>query len=326
MLFFRFFLVMATCAHFSSAWADEIKTSLVPKGLIRLGQGKFFSTFALVVDKKARLLTVWKEDDRKLAKVAEYPSDMGKNEGDKGAEGDHKTPEGIYFFQKLLEGPGLPFELYGSRAFTMDYPNLFDRRLGRKGSGIWLHAVPDKVGLERGSRGCVVVRDDAIKEIGKYITLEKTPIVVYDAVAYVEEPERQKGAKEVEDWLKTWITAWKSKDLEKYMSFYSPTFNGNGMNKDQWKVYKKNLNFAYENINVQLYAPVVFEHNKGWVIRSLQEYKSEKHEDFGEKTLHLQKEDGELKIIEESWVAVKRNEEIQNLAKCCESETPAASN
>lgn len=268
------------------------------------------------------MLTVWKEGDRKLSKVAEYPSDMGKNEGDKGAEGDQKTPEGIYFFQKLLEGPGLPFELYGSRAFTMDYPNLFDRRLGRKGSGIWLHAVPDKVGLERGSRGCVVVRNDAIKEVSQYITLERTPIVVYDTVVYVEESERQKAAKEVEDWLKTWITAWKSKDLDKYMTFYSQTFTGNGMNWNQWKAYKKNLNFAYSSIEVQLYAPVVYEHNKGWVIRALQAYKSEKHEDFGEKTLHLAKEDGQLRIIEEAWSPVKRNEAIQNLARCCEATTP----
>ncbi len=239
-------VVLVTILFCSGLHADE--TPRVPKGLIRLGAGAFFSPYALVVDKKARVLTVWREEERKLIKVAEYPSDMGKQNGDKEAAGDHKTPEGIYFLQKQLEGSGLPFDLYGSRAFTMDYPNLFDRRLGRKGSGIWLHAVPDKVGLERGSKGCVVVRNDSILELTKYIALGKTPIVVYDSVSYVNETDRQKSAKEVEDWLKTWITAWKSKNLDKYMSFYSETFNGNGMNRAQWREYKNNLNFNYESI------------------------------------------------------------------------------
>ncbi|MEQ1878739.1 MAG: hypothetical protein ABL958_19005 [Bdellovibrionia bacterium] len=111
------------------------------------------------------------------------------------------------------------------------------------------------------------------------------------------------------------------------MSFYSETFNGNGMNRAQWREYKNNLNFNYESIQVQLFAPVVYEHNKGWIIRALQDYKSEKHQDFGEKVLHLAKEDGELKIIEESWNSVRKSEAVQNLAKCCEPDAaPEVSN
>lgn len=301
-------------------------SSLVPKGLIRLGSGAYFSPYAFVVDKRARLLTVWKQEGTKLSKVTEFPSDMGKNSGDKDTEGDHKTPEGIYFLQKLLEGPGLPYELYGQRAFTMDYPNVFDRRLGKGGSGIWLHAIPDKVSLERGSRGCVVVRNEAIMKLSEYVTPEKTPIIVYESVAYSDESERQKTVREVEDWLARWVASWRTKNLEQYMSFYSSSFIGNGMNFAQWKKHKENLNATYQTIEVDLFSPVVYEHAKGWVVRSLQGYRSDKHEDFGEKTLYLQKENGALKIIEEQWAAVERNDKIQNLAKCCEPMAAASNN
>ena len=82
----------------------------------------------------------------------------------------------------------------------------------------------------------------------------------------------------------------------------------------------------YAQINVDLFSPVIYEHSEGWVIRSLQAYRSDKHEDFGEKTLYLQKEDGQLKIIEEMWSSVSRNEEIQNLAKCCSISEVSANN
>jgi murein L,D-transpeptidase YafK len=301
------------------------QTPLVPKGLLRLGTGAYFSPYALVVDKKARMLTVWKQEGPKLLKALEFPSDMGKNSGDKAAAGDFKTPEGIYFLQKLLEGPTLPFDLYGVRAFTMDYPNVFDRRSGKHGSGIWLHAIPDKVSLERGSRGCVVVRNEAILELSKYITPEKTPIIVYDSVPYAQEDERQKSVREVEEWMTRWLTAWKSKKLDDYMTYYSKEFAGNKMNWDQWRKHKAGLNETYQNIEVELYNPVIYEHGEGWVIRSLQAYRSDKHEDFGEKSLYLQSEDGQLKIIEESWAPVQQGT-VQNLAKCCETTTSAANN
>jgi murein L,D-transpeptidase YafK len=303
-----------------TSFADE---NLIPKGLIRLGSGAYFSPYALVVDKKARMLTLWKQEANKLLKVKEFPSDMGKEGGDKTSEGDHKTPEGIYFLQKLMEGPGLTYDLYGVRAYTMDYPNVFDRRLGKSGSGIWLHAIPEKLTLERGSRGCVVVRNEAITELGKYITLEKTPILIYESVAYTPAVEHEKTLNETEAWLGRWLQAWKSKNIDDYMKFYSEKFTGNGMNWTQWKKHKTGLAQMYNEIDVHLFAPVIFQHEKGWVVRTLQAYKSDKHEDFGEKTLYLQYENDQLKIIEENWGPVERNDAIQNLAQCC-STVPAA--
>ncbi|MCB0386589.1 MAG: hypothetical protein KDD43_14450, partial [Bdellovibrionales bacterium] len=94
-----------------------------PATLVNLGETDAFSPYAFVVDKSTRTLTVWKYESGNLSQVAVYPSDMGRKPGDKTVLGDLKTPEGIYFFQSTYVGGQLDFNEYGSRAFTMDYPN-----------------------------------------------------------------------------------------------------------------------------------------------------------------------------------------------------------
>jgi len=65
---------------------------------------------------------------------------------------------------------------YGVHAFTTDYPNIFDLRKGKTGFGIWLHAIDESQTLERGSQGCVVVRNDTIKKLAQILRLEKHPL------------------------------------------------------------------------------------------------------------------------------------------------------
>jgi hypothetical protein len=70
----------------------------LPRALVALTAA---SPYALLVDKTTRTLTVWKWNNDKPTLVASYPTDIGRNNGDKVAEGDHRTPEGVYFFQSI---------------------------------------------------------------------------------------------------------------------------------------------------------------------------------------------------------------------------------
>jgi len=298
----------------------------VPAGLIQLGTGSYYSPYAIVVDKKARTLTLWKQSDKTLEKVVEFPSDIGKQAGNKSKLNDHRTPEGIYFTLKMIEGPGLNFDLYGKRAYTLDYPNLFDQREGKTGSGIWLHAIPENQTLARGSRGCVVVRNESILALGKYISPERTPVLIYESVPYQSAEEKLVKDKEIETWLAKWIDAWKKKDIESYIGFYSPTFHSMKMNREKWKIYKDALNKKYEKIDINLYSPIIFEHNNGYVVRGLQAYHSDGLEDFGEKTIYIQKETDGLKIIGEQWDAVDNPGVARGLARCCLAESAASKN
>jgi murein L,D-transpeptidase YafK len=196
----------------------------------------YYRPYVFVVDKSARSLEIWKFDDstegrRKLVKSDSHPADLGKNLGPKVAEGDHKTPEGIYFLLDRLDGSAIDFKQYGSRAYTTNYPNYFDALDGKTGSGIWLHAVPDDVPLTRGSRGCVVVRNGVIGTLDPYIQLGKTPIVISDKIEPRSAEEMEAEQAKLTTWLNLWTTAWAGKSIDQYMAFYDQDFKSLGLNK-----------------------------------------------------------------------------------------------
>lgn len=295
----HFILFVFTFSFFLHANAQE---NMVPKGLWFLGNGKYYPNSAVIVDKTRRKLSLWgTEEDSKLTKIKEYISDQGKNDGDKQFLGDKKTPEGVYFFQEMLQGKKLPFELYGVRAFTTDYPNLFDKRKRKTGSGIWLHAIPDSESLERGSRGCVVIRNKSIIDLSGDIKLKQTPFMVFSEVEYISYSEHQEEIKRLSTFLKSWVKAWQTKNIDTYLSYYSEHFYANKMNFKQWSWHKKNLNENYNRIKIQLSDPVVFEVDGEIIVRTLQHYQSDKLEDYGEKFLYVKREADGFKILSEQW-------------------------
>ena len=280
----------------------EAPPRLYPAGLISLSEDTHFSPFSFVVDKSKRTLSVfeWKNGD--LEKKAEYPTDIGKNSGDKTKVNDHRTPVGIYFLQKEMSQPEIPFDQYGNRAFSTDYPNIFDQRDAKTGSGIWLHAVPDAVPLTRGSRGCVVVRNDVIKNLKKCVKLEQTPILIFSEVNYVTKEEHLTQKNKFLQEFENWRTAWEQQDVDTYIKYYDSTFKNSQMNYKQWYRHKKKLKALYSFIKVHLSPPLILQNKDQVVIRTIQRYESNLHQDYGEKTIHarLSPTNG-FQIIREDW-------------------------
>ncbi len=288
--------------------------SQVPDSVISLGNVNYFPNHIFVVDKQQRSLTVWQQFNvGSLKAIRHYPADIGKNQGDKVARGDHRTPEGIYTFLEKLEGNVLDFSLYGSRAFTISYPNVFDKLLGKTGAGIWLHAVPDTVALTRGSRGCVVVRNEVIKDITQFINLQKTPIIIRDTVNYVGSEKQKEKYQVLTTMLEGWRKAWEEKNIDKYMEFYSDSFHALKMNKRKWHRYKKDLAAKYENIKIRFSEPAVLEQKDQIWVRAFQHYESNLHKDFGQKTIYLRYENNVPKIINEDWVETTDTSVVDSL-------------
>ncbi len=284
--------------------AQNETANRVPSSLVQISPHPlYYSPYAFVVDKKARTLTVWHQDGGKLTSVASFPADLGKREGEKKSEGDHKTPNGVYFLQQKLEGASLDFKLFGKRAFTTDYPNFFDRIDRKTGSGIWLHAVPDTVPLTRGSRGCVVVRNEVIEGLSQYVKLGKTPIIIQDEVELLDSTQAKESSAQLSSLVEKWRASWEEKDIESYIGFYGSDFRAMRMNRDQWKTYKNNLNSSYKTLQVKFSRPVIYAYKNRAVVRFLQSYTSDQHSDFGEKVLYLAKENDQYKIIGEEWQA-----------------------
>ncbi len=290
----------------------------IPSGLISLSEEDTLSKYSFVVDKSKRIIEVYsfdKEAAQKetnstfpfVQKIAEYPTDIGKKMGDKQKENDFRTPVGIYFLQRELTQPEIPYETYGNLAFTTDYPNIFDKRDYKTGSGIWLHAVPDTVPLTRGSRGCVVVRNNVIKSLKQFFKPGQTPILIYDEIKYLTANEHAQQKQKYLTDIENWRTAWEKQDVDTYIQYYDDSFRNDEMNYKQWYKHKRKLKKLYSFIKVQLGKPLILANKDQFVIRVPQKYQSNLHEDYGIKTIHgrLDQATG-FKIIREEWIPLDK--------------------
>ncbi|MGZ6479850.1 MAG: L,D-transpeptidase family protein [Bdellovibrionales bacterium] len=242
----------------------------LPSALLSLNADNgFFSRYAFLVDKKSRTLTVWENDGDKIKAVAAFPADLGAKPGDKQREGDLKTPEGIYFIQSSLDGNKVDPEKYGEKIFTLDYPNSFDKLEKKTGKGIWLHAIPDKKSLQRGSHGCVVVRNKSIEDLAKYIELKRTPLIVTEQVEYLSEREWLRAQKK----LKTLLETWRAKRLGELGS----------------------------SSEINLHQLQIFNAGRKIVVRFLETEKSELKDEVGTKVLYALRAETGLEVVSENW-------------------------
>ena len=172
-------------------------TGPVPEGLLKLTSG-----FAVFVDKKEQKVYVFQSRDGGLDKVFEAPCSTGKVRGAKLAEGDAKTPNGIFFATRFATVPDAT-STYGSMVYYLDYPNLFDRRAGRNGDNIWIHGT-NKPLQPNQSNGCVTLRNPDIENLSRYIYIGETPIIIEESVKWVAQKESRPDGEELERLARRW--------------------------------------------------------------------------------------------------------------------------
>jgi len=166
-----------------------------------------------------------------------------------------RTPEGIYIFRRVLSEEELPrTDDYGEKAFTLNYPNPIDERESRSGSGIWLHGAFDmnKTENPNNSRGCVVMSNDDLMKVSKYIFLNRTPIIIYDKIEYATAANIAEKRDRFIRYLTDWKSNWENKNIDGYIDYYERDYYYNGMDFRRFKAYKENLNKHYRFIKVML--------------------------------------------------------------------------
>lgn len=279
------------------------KSPFIPRPFIRLGTAH--QDYALLVDKSAQLLFLYTAANEGTGLLKVYPASTGRKHGDKMRRGDLRTPEGVYYFNSVLNDHQLE-DKYGVRAFVTDYPNFLDRRRGKGGYGIWLHATdnPQRDLNGNDTQGCVVVSNENILDISSYITLKDTPIIIVDEVQYVPSNQVQREDREIRAMLERWEKDWEGMHLKAYMTHYSKNFKARDMDKDGWREYKEDLNKERRFIKVKLTNLKLLRHNGVVVASFRQHYTSDKHTDVGLKKLFLKHEDGGWKILTEEWTEI----------------------
>ena len=258
----------------------------------------------LVVDSRNSRLYVFSNDKGTPRLVADYYVTLGKNGMEKTREGDQKTPVGVYHVTANLPRKKLT-DFYGSGAFPINYPNEWDRRQGRNGSGIWLHGVPSAVYARppRASDGCIVLSNPDLLSVGQHVQVGLTPVIIADEVEWADAASVAADRAALAGALEQWRADWQSRDTARYLAHYSSRFaSKEGQNYQAWAEHKRKVNGAKKWIKVGLGRVAMFRYprERDFVVVTFdQDYKSDGLSNVMKKRQYWVKEGAQWKIIYE---------------------------
>ena len=229
-------------------YAFQPQPDLAPKYILALPRSQ---KYALVLDSSKSTLFVFENDGEKLRYVADYYMSVGKNGTDKMREGDKRTPLGVYHVTSKLTPEELT-DFYGAGAFPINYPNEWDRLRGRDGYGIWLHGTPlDTYSRPpRASDGCVVLTNEDLVALDKYVNPGSTPVIITDSIDWSRPEEADRTRREIASQLEQWRRDWESRETNDYLQHYSKRFTADGVDLEQWSARKRRINATKSWINV----------------------------------------------------------------------------
>lgn len=190
---------------------------------------------AIAVDASRSRLYLFENTPQQLRLVADFYMSVGKSGIEKMAEGDARTPLGVYFIVSNLD-PRTLSDFYGSGALPINYPNVLDSKRGKTGRGIWLHGTPPNqfARAPLASDGCVVLANPDLEFISRTVEPRTTPVVISSRLDWVAPHSVQAERKPFEDALSAWRSAKSSGDLDQLLRFYTPDFHSFGKSLAEW--------------------------------------------------------------------------------------------
>lgn len=282
------------------AWHDKTPSVALPRNLVQMESSQ---RYAIVVDSKKSRLYLYRNDSGTPRFVADYYITQGKLGAEKVSEGDMRTPIGVYHVTSSLSPKKLG-DFYGSGAYPINYPNDWDRRMGRKGHGIWLHGTPSNTFSRppHASEGCVVLANRDLDAISADLQIGLTPVIISESIEWLSTDDWQAERNSLLGTLDAWRQDWESRDTDKYAAHYSRGFRADGVNASKWIEQKRKVNAGKSWIKVTARNVSMFV-NPGKeeyvVVTFEQDYRSNNLNSVSRKRQYWIKEDGRWKIISE---------------------------
>jgi murein L,D-transpeptidase YafK len=183
------------------------------------------SRYAIAVDASRSRLYLFENTDKGLKLTADYYISVGKSGTDKLAEGDARTPLGVYYITSSLDPKSLK-DFYGAGALPINYPNPYDARRGRTGGGIWLHGTPPQqfARAPLASDGCVVMANPDLKQLLRKVQIGATPVVTARSLQWISQPQAEKEAQSITSAINGWKEARAAGNEAQLKKFYLPDF------------------------------------------------------------------------------------------------------
>lgn len=214
-------------------------TTLTPRFLWQLDAQQ---KYALVVDTSRSTLFVYENVNGNARYVTDFYITIGKQGTEKMVEGDLRTPIGVYFVQAKLDKSKLA-DLYGNGAYPLDYPNVWDRKKHRTGSGIWLHGTPSNTYSRppRASQGCVVLANEDLDRLAPYLQIGITPVIIVNQMVWSSN-EDINDRTNLLNTIDKWRTDWSRLDTAAYLKHYASDFSSGSADYATWAKQKQLVN------------------------------------------------------------------------------------
>ncbi len=282
---------------------NPVKQEMLPAALLNLDKQY---KYAVVVELNNSRLYLFENNNGVPKQLDNYYVSMGKSGPYKQFEGDNRTPLGVYFIENFLSPKNLP-DKYGEGAFPINYPNVWDGRMGKTGHGIWLHGTPlDTFSRPpRDSEGCVVLSNTDLQTVGNYLQLRRTPFVIADNINWLEKSDWQQQKNFFQTLVSNWKEDWQSLDANRYIQHYSKTFKAGNADYLKWSAHKKRVNSSKKFIRIKTEDLSILKHPNDdiLVVTFQQHYKSNNYSSVSYKRQYWkQEDDGLWRIIFEGKV------------------------
>jgi len=280
---------------------DAPAADALPTAVLQMAPGQ---EHALLIDSLRSRIYVFRNDNGRPLRVADFYTTIGKLGTEKAREGDQKTPLGVYRVTSKVAKEKLT-DFYGPGAFPINFPNDMDKRLGRTGSGIWIHGTPPDTYSRPplASDGCVVLTNEDFQQLGKYVDPGTTPVVISPSVEWQSPADWSAVRGAFDGHLMEWKRDWESLNMDAYLTHYSRAFEADGKNIAEWASNKRRINAGKSFVKVDIQNLSVFEYSTAvnqpplMMVTFDQDYKSSNNATKMKKRQYWQREDGRWKIV-----------------------------
>ncbi len=279
---------------------EQPPSGKIPKYLLKMQAEQ---RHAIVVDTTRSRLYLFENNNGEPRYISDYYFTQGKAGAEKNREGDQKTPLGVYFVTSSLPLEKLG-DFYGVGAYPLNYPNEWDKRLGKSGHGIWLHGVPKDTfsRAPRASNGCVVLSNPDMTDVGKSLQPGLTPVIISDKVEWVTPEEWRSQGERFKGELEAWRRDWESLDNERYLRHYSRNFSANDQDFDAFSAYKRQVHAGKSALQVKISDISLFQYpgkDNLIVVTFTQDYRSSNLNNVMKKRQYWQLENSQWRIVYE---------------------------
>ena len=267
-----------------------------PEALISLPENEH----AILVEKKSQTLFLYTQKGDELSVSFQVDCSTGEAPGMKLKAGDKKTPEGVYFLIDEYEDRYLT-PIYGKKAFPTDYPNLVDKREGKKGSAIWIHGT-NKVLKPMDSNGCVTLENEDILKLAEYITLDSTPVIMVEEIEYADPDDLDKIKSRISALLDRWKMALKKESYHVFLSFYSPTYLPDIQWWEDWTIVREQIHGLDPGFELTIERPGLYRHGDLIVVLFDSYLKLNNEKLFlGKRKLFFKSQEEQFKIVGDTF-------------------------